>query len=85
MIYIGTENSEDGAIIIRVDGILNRKTIDVLSDVCSPYLAGNTSIVLDLAGVTHTDELGRKYLMDVSRHVAFKNVPRFLRMNWGET
>lgn len=85
MIYIGTETSQDGAVIIKVDGFLNRKTIDALSEVCSQYLAGQVPIILDLEGLSHTDELGRNYLMAVSRHVAFKNTPKFLRMDWDET
>lgn len=83
MIYIGTETGGDGTITIKVDGFLNRKTIDALADICGPHLADNASIILDLEGLTHTDELGRKYLKQVSRHVVFKNTPKFLRMDWG--
>lgn len=80
MIYIGTEKRRDGAIILKVDGFLNPKTIDALSEMCDTYLADNASIILDLEGLAHTDELGRKYLVEISRYVVFKDAPKFLQM-----
>jgi len=81
MIYINEQTLEDGSTIIKVDGFLNRKTIGPLSDICSRYLAENTAIALDLAGLTHTDESARKYLSDLGQHVVFRNAPKFLRID----
>ena len=84
MIHIDEEIRDDGSIIIKVDGFLNRKTIAPLSEICSKYLENNLSIFLDLAGVTHTDELGRAFLVEVGKHIIFRNVPKFLKIDLGQ-
>ena len=83
MIHIDRETLSDGSIVIKVDGLLNRKTIEPLAEICSKSLKNNLSIFLDLAGVTHTDELGREFLVEVGKHIIFKNVPKFLKIDLG--
>ena len=82
MIYISEEKTETGAIVIKVDGLLNRKTVDPLSQLISKHLGENLSILLDLAGVTHTDEMGKAFLASVRvrNDIYFRNTPTFLKM-----
>lgn len=81
MIHITEEKIDEGSMLIKVDGLLNRKTIDPLSEICRKYIESNFSIILDLEGVTHTDELGRAFLVGVGNEVVFRNLPTFLQMN----
>ena len=71
----------DGSVEIKVDGVLNRKSIDLLDKVCRLYLNKERNIVLDLNGTRHITREGRNYLMGIQNVISFKERPCFLKFS----
>lgn len=82
MIHIDRETLSDGSIVIKVDGRLNRETVEPLSELCERYLKNGKKVWLDIEGITHTDESGGKYIMSLRNRVKFLRVPEFLRLKY---
>ena len=53
---------EYGFVEIMVDGILDRKSMPILDEVCRRYFSGNKKIILNLTGLTHITREGRNPL-----------------------
>jgi hypothetical protein len=80
MVHISEIINHDNSITIAVDGRLNRKSLTSLTDLCDRHLESNRKILLHLKGITHTDELGRKYIKSLKNRVEFLSVPEFLKL-----
>lgn len=80
MIHINQKMNDDNSIIIEVDGRLDRKSLASFKDICEQQLNCKTNILLDLKGITHTDESGREYIKNLKNRVEFLSVPEFLKL-----
>ena len=69
----------DGSVEIKVDGVLNRKSLTLLDKVCRLYLDKERSIVLNLDGMIHITREGRNYLKGIKNFVSFTDIPCFLK------
>lgn len=69
----------DGSVEIKVDGVLNRKSLNLLDRVCRLYLSKERNIVLNLEGMIHITREGRNYLMGIKNFVSFTENPCFLK------
>ena len=69
----------DGSVEIKVDGVLNRKSLNLLDKVCHLYLSKERNIVLNLDGMIHITREGRNYLMGIKNFVSFTESPCFLK------
>lgn len=79
MIRIEEFIKADGSVEIRVDGVLNRKSLNLLDKICRFYLNKDRSIVLNLDGMMHITREGRNYLMGIKNFVSFTESPHFLK------
>ena len=80
MIHISEKAQDNNSIIITVDGRLDRKSLSSLKDVCEQQISSNKHVLLNLEGITHTDESGREYIKRLKNRVEFLNVPEFLKL-----
>jgi hypothetical protein len=71
----------DGSVEIKVDGVLNRKSLILLDQVCRLYLNNERNIVLNLNGIRHITREGRNYLMRIQNVISFKESPCFLKFS----
>ena len=71
----------DGSVEIKVDGVLNRKSLILLDQVCRLYLSHERNIVLNLNGTRHITREGRNYLMKIQNVISFKESPCFLKFS----
>ena len=71
----------DRSVEIRVDGILDRKSMQILDKVCHPYLREKQKIILNLQGLTYITREGRDYLMEIKDIVTFINIPLFMTLS----
>lgn len=71
----------DGSVEIKVDGVLNRKSLILLDQVCRLYLNNERNIVLNLNGTRHITREGRNYLMRIQNVISFKESPCFLKFS----
>ena len=69
----------DGSVEIKVDGVLNSKSLRLLDKVYRLYLDKETDIVLNLDGMIHITREGRNYLMEIKNNVSFTEYPCFLK------
>lgn len=72
---------DDRSVEIRVDGVLDRKSIHVLEKVCQRYLCRKQRIILNLEGLTYITREGRNYLMEIKNIVTFVNIPLFMKLS----
>ena len=80
MIHISQKTNDDRTVVIVVDGRLDRKSLSSFRDVCERQISSNKHILLDLKGITHTDESGREYLKFLKKRAQFISVPEFLKL-----
>lgn len=80
MIHISERAKGNHSIIITVDGRIDRKSLTSLKDVCEQQISSKKHVLLDLEGITHTDESGREYIKFLKNRVEFLNVPEFLKL-----
>jgi hypothetical protein len=71
----------DGSVEIKVDGVLNRKSLNLLDNVCRLYLSKKRNIVLNLNGMIHITREGRNYLRGIKNVVSFTESPSFLKFS----
>ena len=80
MIHISQKTNDDHSVVIVVDGRLDRKSLQSFIEVCEQQISSSKHILLDLKGITHTDELGREYINFLKSRVEFLSVPEFLKL-----
>ena len=71
----------DGSVEIKVDGVLNRNSLNLFDKVCRLYLNKECNIVLNLDGMIHITREGRNYLKEIKNSVSFTDIPCFLKFN----
>ena len=81
MIRIEEIVKADGSVEIKVDGVLNRKSLNLLDKVCRLYLSNERKVVLNLNGLRHITREGRNYLMGIQNAISFKENPFFLKFS----
>lgn len=81
MIRIEEIERVDGSVEIKVDGVLNRKSLNLLDTVCRLNLSKERSIVLNLKGMIHITREGRNYLRGIKNVVSFTESPFFLKFS----
>ena len=81
MIRIEEIVKADGSVEIKVDGVLNRKSLNLLDKVCRLYLSKERKIVLNLNGMVHITREGRNYLRGIKNVVSFTERPCFLKFS----
>ena len=82
MIHIDRKTLADGSIVIKVEGRLNRETIAPLTEMCERVLEDGKAILLDIEGITHTDESGGEYISSLKNRVKFTSASEFLRLKY---
>ena len=80
MIHISQKTNNDHSVIIVVDGQLDRNSLNSFREACEHQFNRNKRILLDLKGITHTDESGREYIKVLKGRVDFLSVPEFLKL-----
>lgn len=71
----------DGSVEIKVDGVLNRDSLNLLDKVCRFYLNKERKIFLNLNGMIHITREGRNYLRGIKNAVSFTESPCFLKFS----
>ena len=65
MIRIEEIVKADGSVEIKVDGVLNRKSLVLLDKVCRLYLSNDRKIVLNLNGMIHITTLDQFRVFEI--------------------
>jgi hypothetical protein len=82
MIHIEESYPHPAAVVIQVDGKLDRRTIPTLQEVCQRHFESEPTLkitieILRLDGITIE---GKNYLRSIQDRVSFKNIPEFLKL-----
>lgn len=72
---------DERSVEIRVDGILDRKSMRILEKVCHRYLSEKQIIIVNLKGLTYITREGRNYLKEIKHIVTFVNIPLFIKLS----
>jgi len=78
MIYIQVKTLGSDSIRIKVDGVLNYKSIQALKDVLTRNEKTNKQVVLQLGGITHVDRFGKDLLRAYRNKVVMEGLPEFI-------
>ena len=81
VVRIEEVSREYGLVEIMVDGILDRKSMPILDEVCRRYFSGNKKIMLNLTGLTHITREGRNFLAEIQHKVTLVNMPLSVKLN----
>jgi len=84
-ILITETESGSGAIVIKVDGILDRETVPVLSEVCERHIGRYREVRVNLEGIIHVTREGREFLQQQQKRLILVNPPLFLDLLKEET
>ena len=71
---------DNRSVEIRVDGVLDRKSLQILAKVCHSHFSDHRRIILNLKGLTYITREGRNYLAEIKHKVTFVNTPLFMKL-----
>jgi len=79
MIYIQEKTLGSDSIVIKVDGVLNYKSVQILKEILIKNGKTNKQLVLQLGGITHVDRFGKDLLWEYRDKVVLKGLPDYLQ------
>jgi hypothetical protein len=82
MIHIEESYPHPAAVVIQVDGKLDRHTIPTLQKVCQQHFDAIPAleITVEIMRLDSISLEGKYYLKEIQDRVSFKNIPEFLKL-----
>jgi hypothetical protein len=80
MIHISENLVGEDEVRIRVEGVLDEKTVSLLKDICSQHLEKNKRVFLHLGGLLDISREGVEFLRENDARVVFVDAPKFVRL-----
>ncbi len=82
MIHIEESYPHPEAVVIQIDGKLDRYTIPTLQKVCQRHLDSNPplEITVEILRLDSISLEGKTYLREIQDRVCLKNIPEFLKL-----
>ncbi len=81
VIRIEEIEKDNGSIEIKVDGVLDGNSRELLDKICRDYLENEKSVILNMEGVIHISREGREYLREIRDAVSFTETPFFMKFS----
>lgn len=79
MLRITENRTASDTAILLLEGQVTNHWVEIAREVCTPLLAQNMHLILDLAGVTFADRNGIQFFRSLQQqHVELKNGSPFL-------
>jgi hypothetical protein len=79
MIHVQQISVGEHDILIKVGGVLDVETVEVLNDVCSINLAKGNKVTVDFDSVLHITREGRRFVQEMTSRVHVKSLPEFMK------
>ena len=68
---------------MRVEGRIDRNTLDSLKEVCQGYLDKGSNIHLQLTDLYYISKEGEQYMQEIHDRVTFIDLPQYLKIESG--
>ena len=80
MIHIEETFLDPNTIIIKLEGVLDHRTIPVIQSVFDRYRENDFATHLDLKGLMHITREGRSWLNGIKHKVSLTHLPEFMQL-----
>ena len=81
MIHVSENLAGKDEVQIRVEGVLDEKSVSLLKDICRRHLAMNRRVFLHLAGLLDISREGIEFLRKRDAKVSIVDAPKFVRLS----
>ena len=85
MIYIEEAFTTKEAVILRVEGGLDRESLPDFCRVCARHLEAKRKVQIDLGQISHICKEGRDFLRSIKNDVQLMGLNKYLEMDIHET
>ena len=80
MIYFKETFTEDGDVIIRIEGELDRASIDTLRDLCASHVGKKRKLSINLEDVNRIDNESLAYLRSIRSQVQLDGLSQYFKL-----
>lgn len=79
MIHVQQISVGERDVLVKVGGVLDVETVQVLNDVCSMNLARGNRVTVDFHSVLHITREGRRFVEEITSRVSVRSLPEFMK------